>query len=99
MFEYLASLDTEAIVVWGGGIGAGLTALGSIWQGIRKGRPTSPAALAAVHSATCRAHLLEPAIANVLTEVARLREEHDDFHDSLAALRDMMVRIEDRTRR
>jgi hypothetical protein len=99
MLAYLASVDLDSVIGFAGAIGIGFAAIGAVWKGFRSGRPTATAMAAAVQSANCRAVDLAPTFQALRRDHADINGRLTEVQDDLGELRDMLVRIEDRTRR
>lgn len=81
------------IAAWLGGV------LGAFWAamtGRRNGKATSPAVAAAVAaSVPCVARDLGPVVERLRSDIRELREDHER---DMETVRDLLIRIEDRTR-
>jgi hypothetical protein len=92
MFEWLTQTSQGDLVVLFGAIGAAAAAAIAGWRGVVKGKPTSHAALHTVAAANCSAPLLS-------LDLSSIKAELTTIHVKMDKMDDILVRLEDRTRR
>lgn len=89
MFESLGITEQD-LVIAGAGLGAFVAAVMAAVKGARSGRPSQ---------ATTQAVATSCAAAGLGPQVAEIGETVDDLRGELRDMRDILVRIEDRTSR
>ena len=67
-------------------------------RGAKKGRPTSAAVAGAIQSANCRVPDLQPAIEALRAEQEEISDTLREMRRDANSTREMVVRIEERTR-
>jgi len=97
MFELLGLSEQDAVVI-GTGVGAFIGALLIAVRGAKKGRPTSAAVASAIQSANCRVPDLQPAIEALRAEQEEISDTLREMRRDANSTREMVVRIEERTR-
>lgn len=91
MFDWLTA-DPETLALVGTGLGTVAAAAVLGWRGVIKGRATPSAIEAAALVGLCKVGEAAPAM-------AKLTERIDELVEVIEEVRDLAIRIEDRTRR
>lgn len=100
MFEFLVKLlSSPDTIVLGTGLGLLVGGAAVAYQGIVKGKATSATTAQAIVAASCMAPVLEREISKMRGEVGEIRREVERNRNKIDEMQDILVRIEDRTRR
>ncbi|QPM89393.1 hypothetical protein [Pseudooceanicola algae] len=94
MLEPLGLTEQDA-VIFGSGFAAFIATILVAWRGAARGKPT-PAAQAVASISACEVGEMRP----ILSALVHRLDEHDrDMTREMREVRDIVVRLEDRTRR
>lgn len=99
MPEWLTQyLDPDQLAVGAAGL---IMFFGAVWQGVqgfKRGKPTSAAVAQAVSGANCQVLHLNPTLKAMQEELTRVYDRINTTNEDLEKVRELMIRIEDRTR-
>lgn len=98
--------SSENFVIITTGIGAAIASVWAAIAGARKGKPTAPSIASAVEASKCSAPLLAVQLAEVLVRMNRIESWQETLDEKIEYAadqqrdnRDILVRLDDRTRR